>query len=98
MKSQLPNQNNEYKKSQRVVEALELPKDIFLGMPIMSIEGNRTLCIANHRGIVRYSSESIVISTHAGAIEIAGRGLVIPRFSKDIIEISGVIKSVSFVS
>jgi sporulation protein YqfC len=97
MKSQFSNQKNESKKSERVVTALELPKDLFLGMPLLSMEGDRTLCITNHRGIVRYSSENIVVATSKGSIEIAGKSLLLTRFSKDIIELSGVIKSVSFL-
>jgi sporulation protein YqfC len=98
MKSQFSNLKNEPKKSERVVTALELPKDLFLGMPILSLEGDRNLNITNHRGIVRYSCESIVVATGRGSIEISGRALSILRFSKDIIEIAGAIKSVSFCS
>jgi sporulation protein YqfC len=98
MKSQFSNQKNESKKSERVVTALELPKDLFLGMPLLSLEGDRNICVANHRGIVRYSSENIVVATSKGSIEIAGQSLLLTRFSKDIMEIDGVIKSVSFLS
>jgi sporulation protein YqfC len=98
MKSQISNPNPERKKSERIVETLELPKDLFLGMPLLSIEGNRTLSITNHRGIVRYSDETIVVATRSYAIEISGRALMIPRFSKEMIEIAGVFKSVTFLS
>ena len=80
-----------------MVEELELPKDLFLGMPLFSMEGNRTLCITNHRGIVRYSREKIVIATRNGSIEIAGRELLIPKFTKDIIEIRGYLEGVTFL-
>ena len=80
-----------------MVEELELPKDLFLGMPLLSMEGNRTLCITNHRGIVRYSREKIVIATRNGSIEIAGRELLIPKFTKDIIEIRGYLEGVTFL-
>ena len=44
---------------------MELPKDIFLGMPLLSMEGNRTLCIVNHRGIIKYCPEVIGIATQS---------------------------------
>jgi sporulation protein YqfC len=97
MKSRLSNPNPEQKKSEAIVASLDLPKDLFLGMPLLSLEGDRTLCIANHRGIVRYSSEVIVVATRTYAIEITGRSLVIPRFSRDMIEIVGVVRSVTFL-
>lgn len=78
------------------MEKLELPKDLFLGMPLLSLEGNRALCITNHRGIISYSQETIVVAAHAYGIEIAGRSLTIPRFSKEVVEITGYLKSVTF--
>lgn len=103
MKSHASKANNEQKKNKNayemntVIDTLELPKDIFFGLPLLSMEGNRSLCITNHRGIVRYSREKIVIATRNGSIEIAGRELLIPKFTKDIIEIRGYLEGVTFL-
>lgn len=103
MKSHASKANNEQKKNKNayemntVIDTLELPKDIFCGLPLLSMEGNRSLCITNHRGIVRYSREKIVIATRKGSIEIAGRELLIPKFTKDIIEIRGYLEGVTFL-
>ena len=103
MKSHASKANNEQKKKKNayemntVIDTLELPKDIFCGLPLLSMEGNRSLCITNHRGIVRYSREKIVIATRNGSIEIAGRELLIPKFTKDIIEIRGNLEGVTFL-
>lgn len=103
MKSHASKANNEQKKNKNayemntVIDTLELPKDIFCGLPLLSMEGNRSLCITNHRGIVRYSREKIVIATRNGSIEIAGRELLIPKFTKDIIEIRGNLEGVTFL-
>ena len=80
-----------------VIDTLELPKDIFGGLPLLSMEGNRSLCITNHRGIVRYSRDKIVIATRNGSIEIAGRELLIPKFTRDIVEIRGYLEGVTFL-
>ena len=103
MKSHASKANNEQKKNKNayemntVIDTLELPKDIFCGLPLLSMEGNRSLCITNHRGIVRYSREKIVIATRNGSIEIAGIELLIPKFTKDIIEIRGYLEGVTFL-
>ena len=103
MKSHASKANNEQKKNKNayemntVIDTLELPKDIFCGLPLLSMEGNRSLCITNHRGIVRYSREKIVIATRNVSIEIAGRELLIPKFTKDIIEIRGYLEGVTFL-
>ena len=103
MKSHASKANNEQNKNKNAyelntgIDTLELPKDIFCGLPLLSMEGNRSLCITNHRGIVRYSREKIVIATRNGSIEIAGRELLIPKFTKDIIEIRGYLEGVTFL-
>ena len=103
MKSHASKANNQQKKNKNayemntLIDTLELPKDIFCGLPLLSMEGNRSLCITNHRGIVRYSREKIVIATRNGSIEIAGRELLIPKFTKDIIEIRGYLEGVTFL-
>ena len=77
MKSHKSNPNHPKLKTERMVEELELPKDLFLGMPLLPMEGNRTLCITNHRGIIRYSHETIVVASRSYGIEVTGRELMI---------------------
>lgn len=89
--------NRDTQNAHSVIDALELPKDILLGLPLLALEGNRTLCITNHRGLVRYGREVIVVAAHGGSIRITGRELVIPRFTKDIIEIRGYLEGVTFL-
>lgn len=74
-----------------------LPKDLFLGLPLLSMAGNRTLNITNHRGIRMCSDELIVIATRHFAIQITGRNLCIPNFSKDQVEISGIMEGIMFI-
>lgn len=80
-----------------VIDALELPKDIFLGLPLLAFEGNRTLCITNHRGLVSYGHNRIIVAAKGCSIQILGRELVIPRFNGDLIEIRGYLEGVTFL-
>lgn len=76
---------------------MELPKDIFLGLPLLSLEGNRTLCVVNHRGIIKYTPEVIGIAAQAYHIRVVGRTLSIRKYSVDLIEISGYIQEITFL-
>ena len=96
MKSRL-NQNKQNKEAERIVEHMELPKDLFLGMPLLTLEGNRSLSIVNHRGILKYCDSAIVIAAKAYRIQIIGRNLSIQKFSGDLIELTGYIKEISFL-
>lgn len=97
MRSHNTNSNNRKVQADEILDMFGLPKDLFLGMPLLSMTGNRFLCISNHRGIRMYSDETIVIATKPFAIEIVGRELCIPNFSRDQVEISGWIEGIAFV-
>lgn len=88
--------NERMQKSYSVIDTLELPKDIFLGLPLLSWEGNRTLSITNHRGLVYYGRDKIIIAIQSGSILICGRDLVIPKFTKDEIRICGYMEGMTF--
>ena len=79
-----------------IIESLELPKDLFLGMPNIQMIGNREVYISNHRGILAYSQEEIVILAKEFRIEITGKSLFINSFSKEELTISGYIHSLHF--
>lgn len=80
----------------KIIESLDLPQDLFLGFPCISFTGNRELYISNHRGILSYETESIVILAKPFQIHIHGRGLIIETYSKDEVLIKGYIHSMEF--
>ncbi|MCM1494103.1 MAG: YabP/YqfC family sporulation protein [Muribaculaceae bacterium] len=81
----------------QIVDMFGLPRDLFMGLPLLSLAGNRSLCITNHRGIRQYSSELIVVSAKSFAIQITGRNLYIPKFSGEQLEITGYMEGIMFV-
>lgn len=98
MKSHQTNQKpHNQPESERIVEQLGLPRDLFLGMPVLSLQGNRFLCIENHRGILQAGREKIVVAAKPWGIEVAGRELSIVRFTKDYMEITGYLEHISFL-
>ena len=94
MKSHAINSKQNVKKHNRdeanhsVIDTLELPKDLLMGLPLISMEGNRSMCIMNHRGLVCYKNDKIIVATRSGSIQITGRELNIPEFTGDVVEIS----------
>ena len=104
MKSHAINSKQNVKKHNRdeanhsVIDTLELPKDLLMGLPIISMEGNRSMCIMNHRGLVCYKNDKIIVATRSGSIEITGRELNIPEFTGDGVEIRGYLEGIVFLS
>lgn len=86
------------KTTETIIESLDLPQDLFQGMPILSLTGNRKLYISNHRGIMLYEKETIVILAKHMQIRIEGKELVIESYSQDELVIRGYISFVGMES
>ncbi len=85
---------NEIKES--VSEAFELPKDIMLDLPKITMLGDVELYIENHKGIIEYSIEKIRVDINKGTLIILGKDLFIKTIITEEIIISGKIYSVEF--
>ncbi|NLH27205.1 MAG: sporulation protein YqfC [Syntrophomonadaceae bacterium] len=80
-----------------LADYLELPKDLVLNFPRITLLGNVQLIIENHRGIMEYTKERIRISTSLGELVIDGEGLVLRNIFPDEIAIDGKIASLKLV-
>lgn len=74
----------------------DMPEDVMLDLPKISIIGDIQVYIENHRGIIEYKTELVRISTTLGEISIAGEELVLRNIGTEEIYVDGRIKSVSF--
>ena len=45
----------------QMVECLQLPKDLVLGASIITVTGNQDIYIENYKGIIEYTSDTILI-------------------------------------
>ena len=79
---------------QELSEILELPLDVSLDLPKVTIIGDLGVLIQNHRGLIHYSPERIVIGVGKGQIAILGRSLEIEEVSKEDMVVRGILGSV----
>lgn len=86
------------KVSETIADSLDLPKDVVLGLPLISTCGDREIYIDNHLGILSYQSNLIVIKSKLFPIRIEGRNLVIDFYTRDSVKIIGQITSICFLS
>lgn len=75
---------------------LEIPKDMVLNLPRISLFGNLQCCVENHQGILRYTPEQIGLQAGKYRIYIDGQELVITSLSAEIIYIEGRIGKVRY--
>lgn len=90
---------NEHSKktAKKIIETLDLPQDLFLGVPDVSLSGNKKVYISNHRGILSYGQEEILILAKEYQIRVKGKNLNITSYTKDDLSIQGYISILEFI-
>ena len=79
----------------RMADAANMPKDVVLGVPILTMTGQNEVSVENYRGIIEYTDLLIRIQTKIGQIKIIGKSLQIDYYTNDEMKITGRITSIS---
>jgi len=82
---------------EKMAEMLELPKEVMLDLPKLTMIGHRNLIIENYKGLIEYETNKIRINTNAGIIKIIGRSMVIRAITSEDILLEGEIDSLEFL-
>lgn len=80
-----------------IVESLKLPKDTMLGAAIVTVTGNREAFVENYKGILEYTTESIVLQGKNSRICFEGKGLSIDYYTNEDMKISGRIDALRYL-
>ncbi len=80
-----------------LTDALELPLDVALDLPKITILGDKKVDISNHKGIIEYTSELIRINSKIGIIKIIGKSMKIKNIFLEEINIDGIIEKVEII-
>jgi len=83
---------------EKFTEVLELPKELVLDLPKLTIVGNRDMMIENYKGIIEYGSARVRLNTGLGVIKIVGAGLQIKEITQEDIILSGQIYALEFIN
>ncbi|HHW30544.1 MAG TPA: sporulation protein YqfC [Clostridiaceae bacterium] len=82
---------------EKITEALELPKEVILNIPKITIFGCKDILIENYKGIIEYDNERIRINTGSGVIKITGSNLNIREITSEDVIVNGIIDSIEFL-
>ncbi|MBQ6820295.1 MAG: sporulation protein YqfC [Clostridium sp.] len=77
-------------------EKLDLPKDVILNLPKITIIADDEITIENHRGIILFERNIIKINTKVKAISIHGENFEILYIGDSTITISGKFKAINY--
>ncbi len=79
-----------------VADLFEIPEDIILNVPRLTIVGNLQAIIENHRGLIEYTPELIRIGTGNGQIVIAGEDLAVGSVYTEDLSVMGRFTRIAF--
>ena len=81
---------------EELAERLDLPEDILLNSLKLSVTGGKRALVENHRGILEYGSDRIVIAAKRGRLKMFGSELKICAMNREALLISGRINSMEW--
>lgn len=75
---------------------LDVPEDIAQDIPRLTMIGNVRLKIDNHRGVLHFSGDRLLLALSQGAIEIHGSDLSIRTIMAEEVLVEGVIRELKY--
>ena len=87
---------NRKTKQNRFEQLLEIPKEVSVAMPKLTVMGFEELLVENYKAILEYQDFYIRLSTHIGIININGFELNLNEMTNDDVLITGKIEGIDF--
>ncbi|HOA35058.1 MAG TPA: sporulation protein YqfC [Bacillota bacterium] len=79
-----------------VADLFELPHEVLLDLPRLTLVGNVQLYIENHRGVIAYDENQVRLSVKNGEIMVRGERLQIKNLLEEELLIKGIIEGLSY--
>lgn len=76
---------------------LDVPQDITLDLPRLTMIGNIQLYIENHRGVLHFSEELLKLALSKGQLEVHGKNLSIRAILAEEVMIEGNIHELKYI-
>lgn len=74
-----------------------LPLDYAAGLPRLELTGLRQLRVEQHRGLLEYGPETVVVRTAGASIRVRGSGLTLEAMTAGELTLSGEIFALELV-
>ena len=81
---------------EKAAEMSGVPKDVAMGLPILTITGTNDLCVENYRGMTEYTDQIIRLQSKSGQIKITGKKLEVIYYTNDEMKIHGHIRTIEY--
>lgn len=80
-----------------LTEQMDLPKDVLMDLPRITMIGHIHIYIENHRGVLQFSNEELRLLLTNGQLLIKGERFVIKTILKEELLLEGKIAQVIYI-
>lgn len=84
------------KLGRRVAETLDIPEEMFSGLPKLTLQARETLLVENHKGIFECGESVLRLHTACGILRITGEQLTLRELSAERLYVSGEICTIEY--
>lgn len=84
-------------KTDRILDSLQLPKDILRGDIRLTLTGNREVWIENYKGLLEYTNTSIVLQAKNCKVQFEGKCLSIDYYTNEDMKLTGRITCIRYL-
>lgn len=81
---------------QRIAGMLDIPQDIILDLPRVTMLGNKQLLIENHKGIIEYTPSLLRIKLNQGELIVMGKELMLGNLQIEQILVEGTVREIKY--
>lgn len=81
---------------QRLAGMLEIPPDVVLDWPRITMLGNKQLLVENHKGIIEYTGVFVRIKLTHGELAVTGNDLVIGSLQAEQLLVEGTVTDIKY--
>lgn len=81
---------------QKLAGILEIPEDIVLDLPRITMLGNKQILIENHKGIIEYTPSLVRVKVSQGELIINGVNLSLGNLQIEQILVEGIVRDVVY--
>jgi sporulation protein YqfC len=81
---------------EKMAKTLDASKEIVLDVAKITLIGNSEMTVENHKSIIEYTDQKIVLESGKGKILIVGEGLELKSVARELVYITGCFSGLNF--
>ncbi len=81
---------------EKIADSIDISKEVILDTILLTMIGEREMTVENYKSIITYTDTKIKVKAKPYPIEIIGTGLEIRSITRELLYITGRIRSFAF--